>query len=111
MNIEITLKEMLIELGLVEKVYCSVEEDKKFKKMLKNNESLPPDVKTDMRGMHYRWAFHNQSDEKIKQSLLYKQLLILRSMKKCLSFFVILAVAFILITFLFLVLFAFIFFR
>ncbi|MBQ2714470.1 MAG: hypothetical protein IJF76_02440 [Clostridia bacterium] len=87
---------------LIEKEYCTKEENEKFSEILKNGGELPDGVYKETIGSgyeesgsetkYYRNGALEASQEEIFEYLMYKQLSVLDSIRSCLIFFVVLAV-------------------
>ncbi len=110
-NKKINLKDKLrahkFQFGLLQKNPCSKEENTEYKKLLENGESLPEGVfpyvyfsgetSTDE---FYTVCESDLTEEEIKEYLTYKKLHLLRSIKNCLLFFVVLTILTIVLFFL-----------
>lgn len=95
-----TLKELWqakLALGLMQKQFCSDEEQTKYKKMTNEHQKLPPDVlEDDFTGKYVRYVDVKSSADisnyDINLLILVKQLDALRSIRKSLIFFVALVI-------------------
>ena len=87
------------EFGLLQKIPCSKEENKEYQQLLKKGESLPDGVfacvydngevsTTDF----YTVYEPDLTEEEIKEYLMYEQLSMIKSIKNCVLFFMILAI-------------------
>jgi hypothetical protein len=85
------LRQMKCELDLVQRVYCSKEEEKRYRRMAKEKQPLPDDVRSDESG-YFRYVETDLSGEELDKLLLYRQISYLRTTKNCMLFFMVLAV-------------------
>ena len=83
---------MRVEFDLIQKVFCSKEEEKHMKQLIKSGQPLPEDMYTDNDGTHYKYINSDISKEDMNELLLYRQLKYLKTIKNCMIFFVILAI-------------------
>lgn len=83
------LGQMRLELDLTQRVYCSKEEEKQFKKMLKEKQLLPDDINFNENG-HFRYIDTDLTKEELDNLFLYRQITYLRSIKNSMIFFVVL---------------------
>lgn len=105
----IDLKKELIQykydLNLMQKINCSDEENEKFASMLKDNQPLPDDVfqyKNDGIGYNnfYRIYSTDLNEQEINEYILYEQLKNIQSIKRGVTYFVVLSVISMFISFL-----------
>jgi hypothetical protein len=85
------LNQMSLDLSLTQKVYCSKEEVKKIKKMVRENISLPDDILMDDTG-YFRYVDTDLTEEELNHLFLYRQLSYLYDIKNSMIFFVVLAI-------------------
>ncbi len=87
--------EMLLEAGLIKLRQCNHEDQKKYKSMENAQTPLPDNImkiKDIDRGTYYNEIeVMEHSDEEVTQKLLYLQLKNIRTIKRCLIFFTVLA--------------------
>ena len=95
-NLNEEIKRMKYDLDLIQKVYCNKEEESLLRNMEMENKALPIDVEKDDFG-YFRYVDIDLPEEKLSQLLLYRQLSNLRSIKNCLTFFVVLTILLLLI--------------
>lgn len=96
-NLSKELERLSLELGIVEKVECSPEERKRFRKAQKADKQLPDDVGWDGYDFFYRRVRTGLSDEEIERLFRYRQVSYLRTIKNCGIILVLLAVIFIIL--------------
>ena len=107
-NIKKILKDFYFEELLLQKINCSREDNKKYKKMLKNGEPLPNGVfeykdgidETDGMGTFYTIYKPDLTQEEKLEYILFKQMSMIRTIKSCVVFFTIVTVISMIITFL-----------
>lgn len=90
------LKNSLFDLGIMEKQPCTSKENEEFKKMQKDNLSLPEGVHqyadiADTNG-YYRIKRTDLTEDEIAQLLHFRQVKYLRSISHCMIYFVVLSV-------------------
>ena len=82
------------EVGLLQKISCSKEENIKLRQMLKNGEKLPNGIYRCVDGTgtemndFYKVYKPDLSQEEINEYLLYKKLSMINTIKNCAVFFV-----------------------
>ena len=92
------------EVGLIQKISCSKEDNKKYRQMLKNGEKLPAGIHryVDVNGTEtndfYTIYKPDLSKEEINEYLMYKKLSMISTIKNCAVFFVALTVISIIIS-------------
>jgi hypothetical protein len=77
---------------LSDKYTCSKEEEQEYRRLLKQKESLPNGVYKAENGVYYKLQELTISKEERDEYLAYTQIALLGSIKRCLQFFVILAI-------------------
>ena len=96
------LQQMKFDLGLLKKQFCSDEEQKRLETLKKGGSELPTDVfEDDFTCKFVRYVDTTPPDMQnhdIHSLLLYRQLLELRSIRKCQKFFVALIIICIIIS-------------
>lgn len=87
------------EFGLLQKIPCSKEENKEYQQLLKNGESLPDGVfayvydNGEVSTTDFYTVYEPKlTDEEIKEYLMYKQISMIKTIKNCVLFFVILTI-------------------
>lgn len=89
------LREELIQaqvtLGLSQRLPCNVEESRQFDKMRKEKLPLPTDVLLNSDG-YYRLKDTDLSEQEVNQLLQCRQVILLKTIKNCAVFFVVLTV-------------------
>lgn len=88
------MNDLYLELGIVQKEFCTQDENLSFKKISKDGEALPEDVhEVDIVfGTYCRYVKTDMSVEEIQELLLLRQTSYLKSIKRGVTFFVALAV-------------------
>lgn len=96
------------DFGLLQKISCTKEENKKYKEIVKNGQDLPNGVFTfvDTTGKEFSDSFYTVyeaelSKEEIDEYLALKKLSLLNTIKNCSVFFVVLTIISLLITLLY----------
>lgn len=79
-----------VEFDFIQRAYCSKDEEKHIKQLIKNKEVLPDDIHTDSDGTHYKYVKTDISNEDKDELLLYWQIKCLKSIKNSMTFFVVL---------------------
>lgn len=79
-----------VEFDFIQQEYCSKDEEKHIKQLIKNNQVLPDDIHTDSSGAHYKYVETDISKEDKEELLLYRQIKCLMSIKNSMIFFVVL---------------------
>lgn len=94
-----------LEFDVIQQVYCSKDEEKQIKQLIKNKHKhpLPNDIHTNTDGTHFRFVNSDMSREDMDELLLYKQLKYLKTIKNSMIFFVVLVIIPLICTFLFLI--------
>ena len=99
MDMRKELENMQFDIGLLQKIDCSKEDNKKYKKMLKNGESLPEGVfqyMTEDTGYpldtFYTVYKPDLTDAEKQEYILHKQYLDIRTIRRCIVFFTALTV-------------------
>jgi len=82
---------MKFDMEMIQKIYCSKEEQKEFKTMQKNKQPLPNDVKADDSG-YFRFVDTALTQEELSQLYVYRQLSYLKSIRNSMYFFVTLTI-------------------
>ena len=85
------LRQLKFDLDLIQKDYCSKEEAKQYRKMVKARQSLPDGVKSDETG-YFRYVEIDLSKENLDNLILYRQTSYLKSIKNSMIFFVFLTI-------------------
>lgn len=90
----IILDKYRVEYGLTKAIACPPEENEEYRKLKEEGKSLPEGIEeyTDMPGDFYRLHEEEITDAERKEYLAYKKLDVLRSIKNCFKFFVVLTV-------------------
>ena len=92
------LREHKIEFDLLQKIPCTKEENKKYRKMVEANQTLPAGVysdddEVDVTLMEFYTIYEpDLSDAEIQEYLTYKQLSLIRTIKNCVVFFTVLTI-------------------
>ena len=94
------LFEMYTELGIINRKYCDKDEEKKYRKMLKNKQDLPDDSHVSNDGSFYRYVKEDMSKEEMNEYLFCKQVCYLKSIRFRLAILIAIAVISILLWFL-----------
>jgi hypothetical protein len=98
-NLNEEIKKMKYDFDLIQKAYCTKEEEDLLRKMEKEDKKLPENVEKDDFG-YFRYVDIDLPEEKLSQLLLYRQLSYLRSIKNSMTFFVVLTILVLIILFL-----------
>lgn len=87
------------EFGLLQKIPCSKEENKEYQQLLKNGESLPDGVfayvydNGEVSTTDFYTVYEPQlTEDEIQEYLMYKQLSMIKTIRNCVLFFVILTI-------------------
>lgn len=93
------LREHKLELNLLQKKPCSKQENKEYQQLLKNGGVLPDGVyayvyDNGVTSTHEFYTTHETdlTESEIKEYLAYKQFGLIRTIKKCVLFFTVLAI-------------------
>jgi len=88
-DIKKELFRLKVDFDIIQRCFCSEDEEKEIKMLEKNKQPLPGDIHTDDDdGNHYRFVNVNLSKEELDELLLLRQIKYLRTIKNCLMFFV-----------------------
>lgn len=88
------MHEFMVEMGVMQKAWCTKEEAQVFKQMMKEKKALPEDIKDsdDYCGTYYRWVKTDTSDDELNRLINFRQLLYIKTIKNCVAFFVALTI-------------------
>lgn len=87
------LNELIVETGIIQRVYCSKEETKQFKKLQKDKQPLPEGVIfTDIPDVFFRYEHTDLSDKELSDLFLYRQTKYLYSIRNMMIFLVVLVI-------------------
>ena len=70
-----------VEFDFIQQVYCSKDEEKDIKQLIKNKQVLPEDIYTEGDGSHFKYVKTDMCKEDMDELLLYRQIKYLRSIK------------------------------
>lgn len=93
------LFKLRVEFDLIQEVYCSNDEEKHIKQLIKNKQPLPNDIHANTDGTHFRFVNADISKEDMDELLLYRQLKYLKTIKSCNVYFVVLSIIFIILAY------------
>ena len=93
-NLRAKIKDYKLDLGLLEVLPCTEQENSEYMKMRKNGEPLPQGVREYSNAPNEFYKIHDPelSKEELAEFLTYKQLSLLNTIKKCVVFFTVSAV-------------------
>jgi len=98
MRLSTELEQLKYELGILQEIDCSYEENEKYRKLLKENAPLPNGIlRRNSDGSVKYASFYKVertalSKDELSEYLQYKQLKSIITIKKCVVFFTVLAV-------------------
>ena len=88
-DIKKELFRLKVDFDIIQRCFCSEDEEKEMRMLENNKQPLPGDIHIDEDdGSHYRFVNVNLSKEEIDELLLLRQLKYLKTIKNCLVFFV-----------------------
>ena len=100
------LRNYKLQFGLLQKIPCSVEENKEYTQLQKEGKPLPEGVSKyeyandATHDDFYTLAAPDLTDHELAEYLTYKKLSLLRTIKNCIVFFTILTVIYLVVSFL-----------
>ena len=90
------LEQLRHDLGILQEVDCSVEENEKYRKMLQENETLPDGIVRREGEVEYASFYRLEktilSKEELAEYLQCRQLKAIETIKKCVVFFTVLTI-------------------
>jgi hypothetical protein len=87
------LRQMKLDLDIIQMVICSNAESKEFNKLLKEKQPLPKGViASEMDDTFYRIVETDLTHEEVQELLLYKQITYIKTIKNSVLFFVALTI-------------------
>ena len=90
MDVDVEMKQLELELGIIEKIYVTNEEKERLSKLTKKKEKLPDDVYyNEQNDTYFRLYDKLASQEEVNKLMLYKQTVYLKTIKNSAVFFVV----------------------
>lgn len=91
-NLREELNSMREEIGLIHREYCTRDENKEYRKLLKQGGTLPAGVHQKWEDEYYRISKPDLNQNEIDEYLRYKEIALLKTIKNCAVFFTVLTV-------------------
>lgn len=90
MDVDVEMKQLELDLGIIEKIYVTNEEKERLSKLTKKKEKLPDDVYYNKQNdTYFRLYDKLASQEEVNKLMLYKQTVYLKTIKNSAVFFVV----------------------
>ncbi len=90
MDVDVEMKQLELDLGIIEKIYVTNEEKERLSKLTKKKEKLPDDVYYNKQNdTYFRLYDKLASQEEVNKLMLYRQTAYLKTIKNSAVFFVV----------------------